>query len=133
MTQKTNNQMKGITLKKTLTLLIDGLQITFKVLSATDFSYCNSGKKGINIHLVKSKKTRIVDIEGYIWQPESFQLMDDGEIEFLCSKVKNDRPTYGLWDCCEIFKLEYVSHEGDTVWHPNFTVNISEPKFKSIK
>ena len=126
--------MKGITMKKKLTLLIDGIKITFKVLSATDFSYTNSNKKGTNFHLVKSKKTRVTDASGCVWQPETYQLMEDGKIEFLCSKVRNDRPTYGLWDCCNIFKVKYVTHEGDEPsYGTQFTVNISEPKFKSIK
>ena len=96
---------------KTLTLLIDGINTTFRIKDVLEFTR-HGGTVGTTYHLIKSKNTRIIDLSGNlaIWQPESFTIesnWDENKVELLCSRVRNDKPTYGLYDVTDVFKVEF--------------------------
>tara|TARA_Y100000310_G_C20151587_1_gene564997 strand:+ start:105 stop:410 length:306 start_codon:yes stop_codon:yes gene_type:complete len=97
---------------KRLTLLIDGIKTTFRIKDVINFTR-KGGVIGETYHLIKSKNTRIRTNIGTLndadlWQPESFTLIWDEGTELLCSKVRNDKPTYALYDVVDVFKVEFL-------------------------
>ena len=96
---------------KTLTLMIDGIKTTFRVKDVLNFTRYG-GVKGTTYHLIKSKNTRVGMIPRTVWQPESFTLTRKARnitVELLCSKVRNNKPTYSLFDVAYIFDVQFVS------------------------
>ena len=105
---------------KRLTLLIDGIKTTFRIKDVINFTrnereVGGTGTTcGTTYHLIKSKKTRIkmdAPLNRIIWQPASFTIESDwneGAVELLCSRVRNDKPTYALYDVTDAFKVEFL-------------------------
>ena len=103
---------KGIEKMKTLILLIDGIKTTFKITNVFDFTR-HGGTVGTTYHLIKSKNTRIRTNIGTLndadlWQPESFTLIRDEGTELWCSKVRNGKPTYALYDVVDVFDVAFL-------------------------
>ena len=86
------------------------------------------GKIIEHFHLRKQKKNRfIADFRPY--QPESLHIVNGSKLEFICSEVKNGRPSYSLYDLSYdgtdgmvSVKVEFVSYDGTDYMGRDYTL-----------
>ena len=102
---------------KTLTLLIDGREIVFRV------QYVLTGIKGAgreydSYSLIKSKYTRLTlkryhyESDKYqLIQPESVHIANGQVIEFTCSHIQYNKARYALYDFNDQYKINFVRYE----------------------
>ena len=87
-------------------------QVVFKVKDSGNASKPLTGENWEWFSLVRSKHTRLRGFypNHYSIQPESVDISPDGSIrQFLCSQVKNGKPTHALRDWSRgYYKIEVV-------------------------
>lgn len=86
---------------KFLSLSINGSEHIFKVINCFYNATNCDGDNITTYHLYKLRTSRL-NVLGHIMCPESFTIYEDkngiSRYDFLGSKVKNDKPTWGLYE-----------------------------------
>ena len=103
-------------MREKIKVIIDGKEMEFTLLHELDCSNPNTGREWKSYHLVKSKKTRLFHNPYHTsdlgWdyrqaiQPESMEVEDGKVTQFNASYVRNDKPTYGLYDFVGEFDIK---------------------------